>query len=743
MSGAFENVRGGEAGARLPKVSVVTPLYNSAAFVGGTLDSLRAQTYRNWEAILVDDGSTDDTARVVEPYLADERFRYVRQENQGIAGARNTAIRAARGEWVCFLDHDDRWLPSKLEKQVARALTTGCQIVATDAFIVEPDDSRWVYSRCFPDIVAKVERSLSDPAVDVFGILIGHNFFCTCSVMISRAMFDRHGLLDPEAAPADDLDMWLRCMPEARICFINEPLVEYVRHAGNYSKNEARMLERVIYTLRKNRRRHADDARRSRQFDEAIACAYEQLFRSLRRGGGRGAARGGRPARPEGAVPCLRRALGGARRKLDPASPAVDAPRELDGAAARPRVERLMESQAGGRLTRRPKILFVCFADSPHSQSWMSLLRDSEFDVRVFASPVESMEMFPPQPWHFPTYSLFQPRGRRVPTGEVKWLLPLSHRLRPVNNWARHRSGLAARWLGRVISKWKPDIVHTLRLNPEAGLTWRALQNAGARPKWVVTAWGQELSIEIDDPRVREEVTTALTHCDGFMSDCHRDERDAVAFGLSPSKIALKNPPPGAGGLDLGDYEGPQDGGEGRNLIVVPKTYETINHKALVIVEALRLAEDALDGYEIQLLMCSRDVQTWLRRMPESFQRRCRVRHTLPKPEFMSMLKRARALISTSLSDGTPNVMLEAMAAGALPIMSPLDSIREWIEDGHNGLLAPPLQADKIAAAIRRAATDDELWQRARRVNWDIIGERANRARVREQVLGYYRSLVS
>jgi glycosyltransferase involved in cell wall biosynthesis len=288
MSGAVKNVRGGgaaeggEAGVRLPKVSVVTPLYNSAAFVGGTLDSLRAQTYRDWEAILVDDGSTDDTARAVEPYLADERFRYVRQENQGIAAARNAAIRMATGEWVCFLDHDDRWLPSKLEKQVRYALTTGCQIIATDAFIVEADDSRWVYSREFPDIVAKVERSLSDPAVDVFGILIRHNFFCTCSVMISRAMFDRHGLLDPEAAPADDLDMWLRCMPEARVCFINEPLVEYVRHAGNYSKNEARMLERTIYTLRKNRRRHAADEERVRQFDESITWFYEQLFRNLR-----------------------------------------------------------------------------------------------------------------------------------------------------------------------------------------------------------------------------------------------------------------------------------------------------------------------------------------------------------------------------------------------------------------------------------------------------------------------------
>jgi glycosyltransferase involved in cell wall biosynthesis len=404
-----------------------------------------------------------------------------------------------------------------------------------------------------------------------------------------------------------------------------------------------------------------------------------------------------------------------------------------------------MKSQGSGRQKKRPKILFVCFADSPHAQSWMGLLRDSEFDVRVFASPIESMEMFPPQPWHFPTYTLFQPRGRAVPTGQVRWLLPMSYRLRPVNAWVQQRFRLASRWLSRVIAKWKPDVIHTLRLNPEAGFTWGALRGvtAGARPKWVVTAWGQELSIEIDDPRVREEVAVALSHCDGFMSDCHRDERDAVAFGLSPSKIALESPPPGAGGLELDDFLGGQPDDEKRNLIVVPKTYESINHKGLIIVEALRLAEDALDGYEIELLMCSRDVQTWLRRMPESFQRRCRVRRTLPKPEFMSMLKHTRTMISTSLSDGTPNVMLEAMAAGALPVMSPLESIREWIEDGRNGLLAPALQADRIAAAIRRSVADDELWRSARRLNRNIISERANRSRVRQQVLDYYRSLVS
>lgn len=261
-----------------PKVSVITPLYNSAAFIRGTLDSLLAQSYANWESVLVDDGSTDETAEVVRPYLEDPRFRYVRQENQGIAGARNTGVRAATGEWICLLDHDDRWLPDKLERQVRHALEKGCDIVCTDAFIVEPA-RRWINSEGFPEVAAKLRQGESGEDVDTFALLIRANFICTCSVMARRSLFDARGLFDPEAAPADDYDMWLRCMPEAKIGFVDEPLVEYVVHEGNYSRNEARMLGKIARVLRHHQGLHATERARARQFDEALVIQHEYVYR--------------------------------------------------------------------------------------------------------------------------------------------------------------------------------------------------------------------------------------------------------------------------------------------------------------------------------------------------------------------------------------------------------------------------------------------------------------------------------
>lgn len=262
------------------KVSIITPLYNSSAFIRETLASLLNQTNTNWESILVDDGSTDDTALVVEPFLKDKRFRYLWQENQGIAAARNLGVRAASGDWICLLDHDDRWFPTKLEKQMSYALANNCQILGTDAFIVERA-SRWIYSDLFKEQAASVERSVTDPSIDVFGILIKTNFICTCSVMLRKSLFDKHGLFDPRAEPADDFDMWLRCMPDATMGFLNEPLVEYFRHESNHSNDEVRMLEKLLYTLQKNARRHRGNGKRVQQFNESMAWQYDVLFGKL------------------------------------------------------------------------------------------------------------------------------------------------------------------------------------------------------------------------------------------------------------------------------------------------------------------------------------------------------------------------------------------------------------------------------------------------------------------------------
>lgn len=101
------------------KVSIITPCYNSQRYIGETIESVLAQTYSNWEMIIVDDGSTDHSAEVVKSYCKDGRIQYISQENEGSSSARNHAIRCAKGQYIALLDADDIWMPNFLEKQIA------------------------------------------------------------------------------------------------------------------------------------------------------------------------------------------------------------------------------------------------------------------------------------------------------------------------------------------------------------------------------------------------------------------------------------------------------------------------------------------------------------------------------------------------------------------------------------------------------------------------------------------------
>jgi len=99
--------------------SIIMPSYNTAEYIAETIQSVLDQTYKNWELIIVDDCSTDNTDEIVKPFLVDERIRYLKNEqNSGAALSRNRALREAKGRWIAFLDSDDLWMPEKLEKQI-------------------------------------------------------------------------------------------------------------------------------------------------------------------------------------------------------------------------------------------------------------------------------------------------------------------------------------------------------------------------------------------------------------------------------------------------------------------------------------------------------------------------------------------------------------------------------------------------------------------------------------------------
>lgn len=227
----------------VPLVSVITPVYNAQRFIGETIQSVLNQTYRHWEMLVIDDGSTDGTRVCIEPYLRDSRVTYIYQENQERAVARNNGICRASGKYIAFLDADDLWLPKKLQHQV------------------ESLEARPEVGLCFTNCnyVDNSGEFLYTPKINPafqnapFYYLLQNNFITNSTVMVPWNVFDKVGLFD-ETLPAfgaEDWDMWLRITQRYPIYLINQPLTLYREHNNNtlphkmYLSQEA-VLQRVF-----------------------------------------------------------------------------------------------------------------------------------------------------------------------------------------------------------------------------------------------------------------------------------------------------------------------------------------------------------------------------------------------------------------------------------------------------------------------------------------------------------------
>jgi glycosyltransferase involved in cell wall biosynthesis len=208
-------------------VTAAIPAYNRARFLPEAIESALAQTYPEVEVVVVDDGSTDDTPRAVEPYL--DRIRYVRQENAGRSAARNRCVDEARGRYVSFLDSDDRWLPWKLEAHVP-VLEENPRVGMVHGHVDVIDEA----GRPVPELTAFHHRLWT--AAHRNGVTYaGYALECRCfsSATTFRAeVFDRVGPYDPGLA-LDDYELYLRVALDYEIVFLERSVAEYRAHGEN------------------------------------------------------------------------------------------------------------------------------------------------------------------------------------------------------------------------------------------------------------------------------------------------------------------------------------------------------------------------------------------------------------------------------------------------------------------------------------------------------------------------------
>jgi glycosyltransferase involved in cell wall biosynthesis len=198
--------------AQIP-VSVIIPTYNRAALVQEAVASVLAQTWREFELIVVDDGSTDDTPEALAPYASRISLRR-RESRGGVSAARNAGIAAARGEWLAFLDSDDLWLPEKLAHQMAYLSAHPAQLwcqteetwVRRGVRLKQPSTHRKIGGRIF---FQSLERCMVSPS----------------AVILHRRLLEEHGGFDETLPAAEDYDLWLRLSWRYDIGLAPEPLV--------------------------------------------------------------------------------------------------------------------------------------------------------------------------------------------------------------------------------------------------------------------------------------------------------------------------------------------------------------------------------------------------------------------------------------------------------------------------------------------------------------------------------------
>jgi len=205
-------------------VSVIIPTYNRARYVTEAIDSVLAQTFSDYEIIVVDDGSTDNTREALKPYLG--RIHYIYQSNKGVSAARNRGMRDAKGEWISFLDSDDIWLPRKLKQQVDDV----CEIPSATGHVV---NAQYCLGTGDTDLFRLRGLKLAKGHIDIikepFVHLLKYQYASLPSFMISRRVIEKVGELDDRLAICEDFHWLLKLSAFGPWAIRNEILAKFLR----------------------------------------------------------------------------------------------------------------------------------------------------------------------------------------------------------------------------------------------------------------------------------------------------------------------------------------------------------------------------------------------------------------------------------------------------------------------------------------------------------------------------------
>jgi len=393
------------------------------------------------------------------------------------------------------------------------------------------------------------------------------------------------------------------------------------------------------------------------------------------------------------------------------------------------------------------KILVAGDPASIHTARFVSLLQEIGYDVRVFQSQNQYS-----QDEHLHNTIIYVSRFNEAAiNGNVLHeSLPFEIALKPgflgkatrfVNRSIRRicRPESRALALAKTIRNWKPSVVFSLKMQNDGYTVSEAKKLLGADfgTKWVHFNWGTDIEFFGKHPDYADEhlpkIKQLLSSCDFHIADCMRDVRQASDYGFQGRSLGmcLAN-----GGYDLNALsEIREKVTQKRDVILIKGRQGGLVGKAYNIFEALHRIPQIARHYRVKIILAAdsetRGVANILSRIDGVDYE---VLPRLPYQELLALFAVSRMAISASDVDGTPSFLTEAMAMGALPIHSDMDSVREWITDGENGLLFPVDDIAALASCIEKAHLDEQLVESAKAINWQITTDRMDRNKIRLHV---------
>jgi glycosyltransferase involved in cell wall biosynthesis len=383
------------------------------------------------------------------------------------------------------------------------------------------------------------------------------------------------------------------------------------------------------------------------------------------------------------------------------------------------------------------RLLFVTDARSPISRNWMKYF--VERGDEVFIATTFDCELdFPVKRLEF-TPVAFSAAKKRTSARSSASSRTLSLRTK-IRQWLGPLTiPAAALKLRAFIKEVQPDIVHAMRVPYEGMLAVAALKNLITRPSFLISIWGNDFTLHAPStPLMKMHTRRVMQAVDALHADVERDIRLAHEWGLGEEKLTLVAP--GSGGVRSEIFY-PPDEPVTEPVIINPRGVRPyVRNDSFFKAIPLVLAKRPNAKFLCSSMLGEAQAQTWVREL--EIENAVELMPPVPFAEMGNVFRRAQIVVSPSVHDGTPNSLIEAMACGCFPIAGDLDSIREWITHGQNGLLVDAGNPQSIADAILSGLEREDLRREAAGLNKTIISARGEYGANMKRVADFYESVI-